>query len=97
MAAITRDSAVKQISEEVDRFSRDDLVEVYGELFPDSPGVDGMGEVALVDAINRQIQSGLEVEEIVDLWNVVFPKDRDVWFDDETDTLRFNGALQHAE
>ena len=34
--------------------------------------------------------SGLEAEEIVDLWNVVFPEDRNVWYDEEAKTIHFN-------
>ncbi len=40
--------------------------------------------------IARHIRSGLEAEEIVDLWNVVFPEDRNVWYDEEAKSILFN-------
>ena len=36
------------------------------------------------------IRSGLEAEEIVDLWNVVFPGDRNVWYNEEDDEIHYN-------
>ena len=35
--------------------------------------------------------SGLEAaEEIVDLWNVVFPATRNVWYDEEDEKIHYN-------
>ena len=39
------------------------------------------------------IPGGLEAEEIVGLWNVVFPEDRNVWYDDETKAIHFNEEM----
>jgi hypothetical protein len=51
----------------------------------------------LTAGIMNRIQNGLEDEEIVDLWNVVFPKDRNVWYDDETERVHFNEEPEHVE
>lgn len=93
MPTLTLDKAVERISGEINRFTPDDLVEVHNELFPESPQSTENGQLdgaQLLAGITSHIQGGLEVEEIVDLWNVVFPKDRNVWYDEETDSIRFN-------
>jgi len=44
------------------------------------------------------IEKGLEVEEILDLWRVVFPKDRRVHFDETTDEIAFKDqSVLYAE
>ena len=100
MSMVTKDQAIERISTEIGQFECDDLVEVHNELFPDTPrSIDG-GEVdceKLIAGIMNHIQSGLESEEIVDLWNVVFPKDRNVWYDDETDAVHFNAEPEQVE
>jgi hypothetical protein len=30
---------------------------------------------------------------MVDLWNVVFPKDRNVWYDEEATAIHFNEEM----
>lgn len=40
--------------------------------------------------IARRVREGLEAEEIVDLWNVVFPEDRQVWYDEEVNSICYN-------
>ena len=46
----------------------------------------------------QHVRSGLEAEEIVDLWNVVFPDDRNVWYDEEDDKIHYNEeAIGYAE
>ena len=44
--------------------------------------------------IARHIRDGLEAEEVVDLWNVVFPEDRNVWYDEEAKEIRFNTSVK---
>jgi hypothetical protein len=41
----------------------------------------------------RHIRGGLAAEEMVDLWNVVFPEDRNVWYDEETRAIHFNEEM----
>ena len=43
---------------------------------------------------------GLEIEEILDLWNVAFPAARNVYYDDETETIHYNNepeSVRQAE
>ncbi len=100
MPVITKDQAVERISTEITQFACDDLVEVHNELFPDSPESTDGGQVdcdRLLAGITSHIEGGLEVEEIVDLWNVVFPKDRNVWYDEETESIHFNEEPAEVE
>jgi hypothetical protein len=66
-----------------------DLPEIYAELFPERPP----GATPVASEIARSIRDGLEAEEIVDLWNVVFPQDRNVWYDEETRVIHFNEEM----
>ena len=77
MATITKRQAVDRLTEAIRKARPDDLVEIHNELFPEKPTTD--------------IDNGLEVEEILDLWHVIFPKHRTVWFEEE------EGLLHYAE
>lgn len=96
MSAISRGEAVERLAKAVEAASSDDLVEIYAELHPEhSPPT---ASAALANEIAAHIRRGIEPEEIVDLWNVVFPLDRDVSYDEEEDALRFNDRrLKYAE
>jgi len=39
------------------------------------------------------LTSHLDAEEIVDLWNVVFPQDRNVWYDEEAKAIHYNEEM----
>jgi len=39
------------------------------------------------------IRAGVEPELLVELWNVVFPEDHDVWFNEETNELHYDSRL----
>ena len=70
----------------------DDLLQVYNELFPEEPASESRasGDVALLfEPIVEHIRHGLEPEEVVDLWNVVFPRDRAIYFDEEDKLLHY--------
>ena len=43
--------------------------------------------------VAKHIRGGLEAEEIVDLWNVVLPEDRNVWYDEEAMAIHFNEEM----
>jgi hypothetical protein len=86
MPAITTDRAVHLLTEAVEKAPPDDLVEIYNELFPEEPTTESAARNApgpLVQRAAGHISRGLEIEEILDLWNVVFPEHHDVWFDEE--------------
>jgi hypothetical protein len=87
MPAITRIEAVERLAKAIEKASADDLVEVYTELFP-ANGLPAAG--AHAQALAHHIRTRLEPEELVDLWNVVFPADRNVYYDEEEEALRYN-------
>ncbi len=100
MSKISVSVAVQRLSTEIAKFSWDDVIETHNELFPFEPlSVDGESKDVeeVRRKITRRIAEGLEAEEIIDLWNVVFPSDRNVWFDEENECVRFNEEPQQVE
>jgi hypothetical protein len=89
MPSLSRAEAAERLAAVVERAKPSDLPEIYSELFPEKL------PAAPPDAseIARHIRSGLEAEEIVDLWNVVFPEDSNVWYDEETKAIHFNEEM----
>lgn len=47
----------------------------------------------LADELAAAVRRGVEPELLVDLWNVVFPEDHDVWFNEETNALHYESGL----
>jgi hypothetical protein len=68
------------------------LVEIYAELYPENslPDVCGAKAALFAAEIVAHIRAAIEPEEVVDLWNVVFPTDRDVYYDEQDGSLRYN-------
>jgi hypothetical protein len=100
MPSVSKNEAIDRLATAIERSELDDLIEVYNELRPESPrslGGSHEGREELLSDIKDYIRQGLEVEEVVDLWNVVFPQDRNVWYDEETDLVRFNEEPEHVE
>jgi hypothetical protein len=78
--------ATEKLASSVEKARPDDLVEIYDELFPGQPSVSPPQAAELV----QHIRHGLEPDEVVDLWHVVFPRHRKVWYDEEEETINFN-------
>lgn len=100
MSAVSKNDAVQRLATEIETFGWDDLVETHNELLPFAPvSVDSkLKDVAKLKAtILGRVSDGLEAEEIIDLWNVVFPVHRNVWFDEEHDCVHYNEEPQHVE
>jgi hypothetical protein len=100
MPAVSKGEAVDRIVKAVEQAPADDLAEIYTELFSDrqAPDATGPALARLVTQIVDHIRQGIEPEEIVDLWNVVFPEDRNVWFDEEDMVFRYNEPeLRYAD
>ncbi len=103
MAAIAREEAVGMLKQAIGQFQADDLREVYNELFPEKPvsEEETRKDAPLVEKhVLQHIDHGLEIQEILDLWRVVFPKDRNVFYDDDTATVHTNeesNPFQYAD
>jgi hypothetical protein len=84
MASITKDQAVRKIKDAIPGLAVDDLVQVYNDIFYRERATE---EQAKRDArpiqqrIDDYIQHGLEMEQVLDLWSVIFPEDRNVYYD----------------
>lgn len=89
MPALSTNEAAENLARAVEQAKPGTLGEVYAELFPEKPSP----TPATAGDIARQIRSGLEAEEIVDLWNVLFPDDHDVYYNEETKTIHYNEEL----
>jgi hypothetical protein len=91
MPTLTKVEATEKIATAVEKAPTDELVEIYAELFPERPST----PAPLAGEIAGHIRHGLLAEEIVDLWNVVFPEDRNGWYDEEDNTIRVFRCDEH--
>jgi hypothetical protein len=86
MPAISTNDAVEKIARAVEQAKPNILEEVYAELFPEK----SLSSPPAAGEIARHIRDGIEAEEIVGLWNVVFPEDHDVYYNEETKAIHYN-------
>jgi len=84
LPALKKEEAVEQLAVAVEKLDECALGEVREELFPEKTSTLPAAELV------NYIRTSLLPEEIVDLWNVVFPDDHQVWFDDEENTIHYN-------
>jgi hypothetical protein len=89
MPALSKAEAAEKLARSVEKAKPGDLAEIYSELFPEGPSP----TQPVASDIARHIRSGLEAEEIVDLWNVVFPEDHNVRYDEEAKAIHYNEEL----
>jgi hypothetical protein len=100
MAEIARDQAVQRLTQALAPMGPDDLVEVHNELFPGQPATEDQARKdrsRLLDRITDHIRHGLEPEEIVALWPLVFPTHWKVVYDDETNTIQYRDEAEPVE
>src|SRR5262245_59946108 len=93
MPAVNKNQALELLAREVQKFDADELLEVYNEVFPDHPSTAEEAHEdssSLVDQLVEHIRSGLEIDQIIDLWGVILPGDRNLWYDEEEETLHYN-------
>lgn len=94
MLTLPRNQAAEKLAVVVEKAKPTAVAEIHAELFPEKP------TAALPSAsdLAQHIRGGLEAEEIVDLWNVMFPADRNVWYDELEDKIHYNEeAVGYAE
>ncbi len=89
MPALSKAEAAERLAAGVEKAKPSDLPEIYAELFPEQPP----GAPPVASEIAGHIRGGIEAEEMVDLWNVVFPEDRNVWYDEEERAIHFNEQM----
>src|SRR5690242_17667005 len=99
MGTIKADRAVALLTEAVQKAPCDDLAELSNELFPEEPTTEDeviKSTYALIARVVDHLQRGLEIEELVDLWHVVFPEHRGLWFDEDAGLFHYQEEPQPA-
>jgi plasmid stabilization system protein ParE len=98
MPAITKDQALERLAGQVrEKFGPDELLEVYNEVFPDDPRTEEDAHKdtrPLIEKLVDHIRGGREMEEIIDLWGLIFPRHRNVWYDDEAERIHYNEGAE---
>ena len=89
MPALSIGEAAEKLARVVEKAKPSALGEIYAELFPEKPSSThpDAGDIA------RYIRNGIGAEEIADLWNVVFPEDRNVWYNEESRAIHYNEEM----
>lgn len=98
-STIQKQAAIQRLKTAVRQAGPDDLAEIHNELFPEEPVAEDdatRNQHDVANRVNVHIDSGLEVQEILDLWNVVFPAHRRVWFDEEQDGICYDEEPEPA-
>jgi hypothetical protein len=89
MPALKKNQAVEKLATAVEKAKPSVLAEIHAELFPEKLAA----PLPSATDLAQHIRTGLEAEEIIDLWNVVFPADRNVWYDDEENEIHYNEVV----
>lgn len=92
MESIKKKEAIARLTRAVRTARVDDLVEIYNELFPEEPTTEKKANAnpsSFVDKVMAHIANGLEIEEILALWNIIFPMHRGVWFDEDEELIHY--------
>ncbi len=94
MPVITKKQALELLTNAVqDKLGADELLEVYNEVFPDDPYTAEEVEAdsgLLIEQLVDHINGGLEIDEVMDLWRLIVPKHRNVWYDEEEERIHYN-------
>jgi hypothetical protein len=94
MPAVNKDQALELLTREVQKnLGTDELLEVYNEVFPDDPYTREEAEedsCSLLEQLVDHINSGLEIDEVIDLWRLIHPRHRNLWYDEEEERIHYN-------
>ena len=94
MPAFTMREATETLARAVEKAGPDELEVFYDDLFPEQP----IPSPVRAEEIVRYIRHELEPSSAVDLWHVVFPQDRNIWYDEEEHVIHVNGEpLRYLE
>jgi hypothetical protein len=88
------DEVKERLAKAVEKASPEDLEVFHDEMFPYQPIPSPVPAEKLV----RYIRDELEPSSAVDLWHVIFPQDRNIWYDEEEEVINVNGEpLRYRE
>ena len=89
MPAIPKSEAIEQLARAAETASPADFVDMYEELFPRKLRLEDYAK-PFVEEVASYIRTKIEPEEIVDLWNVTFPKAWSIYYDDEDELIVYS-------
>jgi hypothetical protein len=92
MSPISTDQAAELFIEAVKNASPDYLVAFHNELFTRQKTTQEAAEKnpqAFLKRVLDHIQQGLEIDEVLDFWNVVFPRRQRLSWDEEDGLFHF--------
>lgn len=96
MPVVTKDQALELLTHELkEALGADELLEVYKEIFPAGPLAEEeahQDRTPLTEQLVGHVNSGLEIDEVIDLWGLIFPRHRNVWYDEEVEGLHYTEA-----
>jgi len=94
MPVITVDQALELLTREVQqKLPADEVVEVYNDVFPETPSTEYEANANvehLIEQIVAYITGERGQEDIVYLWGLIFPRHRNIWYNEEDDRLYYN-------
>jgi hypothetical protein len=89
--------ATEVLTAEIEKAEDADLIEYHNELFPEEKAVFGSPQTR-IDQVRAKvlghIKKGLEIEEVLSLWWVVFPFGNRIWYDEEANRFEFKEPLR---
>ena len=93
MPVVTQDKAQQLLTDKVqEKLGAEELLEVYNELFPDDPYTEEEAHedrTPFIEQLVAHINSGLEVDELIDLWRLIIPRHHNVWYDEVEERLHY--------
>jgi hypothetical protein len=94
MPSYTMAEARERLARAVEKAGPEDLHAFHDEMFPYEPIPSPVPAEKLV----RYLREELEPSSAVDLWRVIFPQDRNIWYDEEEEVIKVNGEpLRYRE
>lgn len=98
MPMVSKDKALKLLTNQVQKkLGTDELLEVYNEVFPKNPCTEVKARVnsrPLIADLVKHFHGGLEIDEVIDLWRLIFPGHRNVWYDEEEERIHYNEEVE---
>lgn len=90
MPTLTPKDAAARMANDVNDVPDDELRGVYNELFPLDP-IQGdtlpRPRDEVIATVRDYLVTSAVPEELVDLWNVMYPEYRDVWYDEDEELM----------
>jgi hypothetical protein len=98
MPVVTEEQALELLTNGVqEKLPPVEVLEVYNEVFPEDRYTEEQARQdpsRLKERLVQRIHSGLGIDEVIDLWGVVFPRDRNVWYNEEEERIHYNEDVE---